>query len=344
MRRQPTLQTQNQNRLALDEIERLKADIRRFSDGSGLVITTPTTGSGPTDGPPTTPGAGVEPLPHVLYGSKHTRSLRVTAATGLDIDFEQGQEWVAGVFYSIAAGSLTLADDDTSYVFVDTSGAVTDNTTGFPSQSTPLAVVVTAAGAITSVSDRRSYLLPGAGASGSLHDADQIIDADQDTHWRAETSPDEDILRATIAGIEHFRVGGISQLDFFNGTSLETTRVVVSSAPPSVTLALDQAGGGDLTLVFSDGFYTFDTTPAVTVALTPGGDTSPQTNYVYILQSNKTLTVSTSNWPDEEHVPIAIVILQSAATTQTENALVVHLWHDHVQGSDEQGHYSHLGR
>jgi hypothetical protein len=176
------------------------------------------------------------------------------------------------------------------------------------------------------------------------HSSTEIIDADRDTHWRAETAADEDILRATIAGTEHFRVGGTSQLDFFNGSILETTRIVVSSNGTTVTLALDQAGGGDLTLVFSDGFSTFDTTPAVSVSLTPGSDTSPQTNYVYILQSNKTLTVSTSGWPSEEHAPIAIVILQSAATTQTENALVVHLWHDHVQGSDEQGHYSHLGR
>ncbi len=202
MRRQPTLQTQNQNRLALDEIERLKADIRRFSDGSGLVITTPTTGSGPTDGPPTTPGAGVEPLPHVLYGSKHTRSLRVTAATGLDIDFEQGQEWVAGVFYSISAGSLTMADDDTNYVFVNTSGAVAVNTTGFPSNSTPLAEVVTAGGTITAVNDRRSYLLPGAGTSGSLHDADQIIDADTDTSIEVERGPDDDIIHLKAATVD----------------------------------------------------------------------------------------------------------------------------------------------
>jgi hypothetical protein len=178
----------------------------------------------------------------------------------------------------------------------------------------------------------------------SLHDADEIIDTDGDTHWRAETSPDEDILRAVIAGTEHFRVGGTSQLDFFNGSILETTRLVVMSNGTTVTLSLDQAGGGDLTLIFSDGFSIFDTTPAITVTLTPGSDTSPQTNYVYILQSNKTLTVSTSGWPSEEHAPISIVILQSAATTQTENALVVHLWHDHVQGSDEQGHYSHIGR
>lgn len=168
MRRQPTLQTENLLRLTADEVERLKADIRRFSDGSGLVVTTPTTGSGPTDGPPTTPGAGVEPLPHVLYGSKHTRSLRVTAGAGLNINFEQGQEWVAGVFYTIAADSLAMTDNTTNYVFVNTSGAVAVNTTGFPSQSTPLAEVVTSGGDITSVADRRSYLAGGVHGAGIL--------------------------------------------------------------------------------------------------------------------------------------------------------------------------------
>ncbi len=193
---------------------------------------------------------------------------------------------------------------------------------------------------------------PGGGVLGDhgallgLTDADHISigDADGDTYHTVEESADEDIHRFYVTDTEYFRIGGDSQLDFFNGSILETTRIVVTSNGTTVTLALDQSGGGDLTLIFSDGFTTFDTTPAVTVSLTPGSDTSPQTNYVYILQSTKTLTVSTSGWPSEEHAPIAIVILQSAATTQTENALVVHLWHDHVQGSDEQGHYSHIGR
>ena len=146
-------------------------------------------------------------------------------------------------------------------------------------------------------------------------------------------------------GTTFLRTGDVdTQLDFFNGSILETTRVAVTSDGATVTLALDKSGGGDLTLVFSDGYSTFDTTPAATVVLTAGGDTSPQTNYVYILQSNKTLTVSTSSFPSAEHAPLAIVILQSAATTQAENALVVHIWHDHAEGSDEQGHASHLGR
>ena len=148
-----------------------------------------------------------------------------------------------------------------------------------------------------------------------------------------------------IGSTEFLRVGDTdTQLDFFNGSILETTRIAVTSDGAVVTLALDKAGGGDLTLVFSDGYTTLNTTPAATVVLTPGSDTSPQTNYVYILQSNKTLTVSTSGFPSAEHYPIAVVILQSAATTQTENALVVHVWHDHAEGSDEQGHASHLGR
>jgi hypothetical protein len=170
MRRQPTQRTENQLRLALDEIERLKADIHRISDGIGIILTTATSGSGPSDGPPTTPGAGVEPLPHVLYGSKHARSLRVTAGTGLNINFEQGQIWMGGSFYSIGAGSAAMADDDTNYVFVNAAGAVDDNVASFPSDCTPLAEVVTVAGAIVSVTDRRSYLAGGVhmGGGGSL--------------------------------------------------------------------------------------------------------------------------------------------------------------------------------
>ena len=185
MRRQPTQRTENQLRLALDEVERLKADIHRISDGIGIVLTTTTSGSGPSDGPPSTPGAGVEPLPHVLYGSKHSRSLRVTAGAGLNIDFEQGQEWVLGVFYTIAAGSLAMADDDTNYVFVNTSGVVAVNTTGFPATSTPLAEVVTASGAIVSVADRRSYLAGGAHTGGGSLPAYTIINANTDRAFDA---------------------------------------------------------------------------------------------------------------------------------------------------------------
>lgn len=129
------------------------------------------------------------------------------------------------------------------------------------------------------------------------------------------------------------------QLAYFNGTVLETVRVVVSSAAGTITLALDQEGGGDLTLVFSDGFYALDTTPALTIALDVGTDTVPKTNYIYIPQATKVLTKNNTGFPEGvEHAHVAKVIVQSAATVAAKGALLVHVWTDHVAGTDEDGH------
>jgi hypothetical protein len=132
---------------ALAEIERLKAIVSRLSDGRTLL--------GSSDGGGT---SGVEALPHVDLGSKHTKSLRVTAGVGLNANHEEGTVRIDETWHSVAAGSIELADNETNYVFVDSSGTVGANTTGFPTNCVPLAEVVTAAGAIASVTDRRSYL------------------------------------------------------------------------------------------------------------------------------------------------------------------------------------------
>jgi hypothetical protein len=124
----------------------------------------------------------------------------------------------------------------------------------------------------------------------------------------------------------------------WNGSLLETSSVVVTSDGATITCSVEKAGGGDLTAVFSDGFDIWDTTPPDTVSLTAGSDISPQLNFVYYLQSTKTLTVSIVNWPITEHVPIATVICQSAASLQTDGAYKVHVWTDHVGNVNEQGH------
>lgn len=128
----------------------------------------------------------------------------------------------------------------------------------------------------------------------------------------------------------------------WNGCIIESPAVTVTSDGATITCSVEQDGGGDLTVVFSDGFYAWDTTPADTVTLTAGSDTSPQLNYVYFLQSTKTLTASTSGWPATEHAPIATVVCQSAASLQTDGAYKVHAWTDHVTQSNEQGHITDL--
>ena len=149
LRREPLTRPENMLAFALDEIERLKSNQTRWTDGRNIVTTPP---DGTT--PPPAPAAAA----HVIMGSKHTQSLHVTAGAGLNANFEAGQGWRLGVFYSIAAGSLVMTDATTNYVFVNSAGVVATNITGFPGDSLPLATVVTAGGVITTVNDRRAYL------------------------------------------------------------------------------------------------------------------------------------------------------------------------------------------
>ena len=128
----------------------------------------------------------------------------------------------------------------------------------------------------------------------------------------------------------------------WNGSLLETASVTVASDGATITFSVEQSGGGDLTAVFSDGYYAWDTTPADTVALTAGTDTVPVQSYVYLLQSTKTLTASTVGWPSEEHAPLATIICQSAASLQTDGPYKMHAWTDHVTATDDQGHITDL--
>jgi len=99
----------------------------------------------------------------------------------------------------------------------------------------------------------------------------------------------------------------------------------------------------DLTLMFSDGFTILDTTTTpVTKILTAGTDINPQPNYVYILQSDKLLTLSTAGWPASEHTKVAYLLLQSATATETDDALINQNWDDHIKSTGDNGHLLHI--
>lgn len=129
----------------------------------------------------------------------------------------------------------------------------------------------------------------------------------------------------------------------WNGCLLETADVTVTSAAGTITLSIEKDGGGNLTAVFSDGYDIWVTAPD-TVTLTAGSDTSPTLNYVYYLQSTKTLTVSTVGWPATEFVAVAEVLCQSAASIQTDGTYKTHVWTDHVTDPVDQGHISMMNR
>lgn len=81
---------------------------------------------------------------------------------GLDFAYKNIALRVGTTITAIAAGTVTLADDTTNYVEVDVSaGTVVDNATGFTTGDIPLFEVVTAAGAIDTVTDKRAFLVPG---------------------------------------------------------------------------------------------------------------------------------------------------------------------------------------
>lgn len=103
-----------------------------------------------------------------LHDSEDHTALAENAAghSGLDFAYKAGKIRLDNSVVSVIAGTVTLADDTTNYIEVDNAGAVTDNTTGFTAGSIPLFTVVTASGAIDTVTDQRVWLViatdPGA--------------------------------------------------------------------------------------------------------------------------------------------------------------------------------------
>jgi hypothetical protein len=89
---------------------------------------------------------------------------------GLDFYYLAGKVRNDSVIYDTVAGHVTLADDDTNYVEVDPAdGTVSANGTGFTSGQIALFQVVTASGAITGVTDVRTWALAGTGGGGGGH-------------------------------------------------------------------------------------------------------------------------------------------------------------------------------
>ena len=148
-------------------------------------------------------------------------------------------------------------------------------------------------------------------------------------------------------GIIHVNISGrIEDIleNGWNGGFLETINFTTSSDGATITGSLENNDNTkNLTMNFSDGFTVLDTTTSPkTVTLTAGTDDNPQTNFVYILKSDKLLTSSTSDWPITEHIKVANIVLRTANTTQTDGALGNRNWNDHIAGTNSQGHIQHI--
>jgi hypothetical protein len=91
-----------------------------------------------------------------------------TKGSGLTLNLSAGTaQCSVGVFDNYAGGTLSLTDNATNYVFLDTTSSCAPafNTSGFPSTGIPVAKAVTASGAITTITDYRGA--PTLAASGA---------------------------------------------------------------------------------------------------------------------------------------------------------------------------------
>ncbi len=151
------------------------------------------------------------------------------------------------------------------------------------------------------------------------------------------TSVDTEHFKVT-AGELDFSANQDVNLHYWQGSFLEQFDFTIAEAGGIVTGSLEKENTGDLTMFFSDEYTVLDCTPPTTVNLTSlvGTDTAPAAAFVYIPQSTKTLTAAAS-WPSAatEHIRVASIILQSAATTGTQSALMNRNWNDEAFSIDD---------
>lgn len=245
-------------------------------------------------------------------GAVYTTFATLTAANTPTMDLDDAVTKAGSYIYRVGGTDVSVADGGTG------TSTLLDNGV----------LVGSGAAAITSLA---------VGTNGQL----LIGSTGADPVFASPTSTSSTLTYTTGAGTLNIDLSSNVQntaISGWNGSLLETAAVSAASDGATITFSVEQSGGGDLTAVFSDGYYAWDTTPADTVTLTAGSDTSPQINYVYLLQSTKTLTAATGGWPATEHAPLATVLCQSAASFQTDGAYKFHAWTDHVTQTNNQGH------
>jgi hypothetical protein len=248
-----------------------------------------------------------------------------------------------------------LATEDiaaSSNGYVTTLGLVRDVDTDSWNEGDALYLSNVTPGALTSVYPTPPEIAVHVGVVIRKHATEGIILVDVSTvpplTLLADTfgtpSSDGDIYVWDQTGDQRFEIQNLNDTieDFFNGTFLESFNAVATSDGATVTMSLEKSGGGDLTMRFSDGRTTLDCTPAATIALTAGSDSSPTTNFIYIPQSTKVLTKSTAGWPSAEHIKVGFFFVPSATEVQAEGTFINQNWNDHRAGTDGQGHLAHI--
>jgi hypothetical protein len=167
------------------------------------------------------------------------KDFAVIAATGLGVTVLAGRVKNDNTITDKADQSLTLTDNTTNYVEIDSLGVASFNTTGFTAGKTPLATIVTASGAISTITDKRSWVGVSTGTLGVV--VFQIGDGINEITTSLVIPVLEIKRTGTIVSWDIFAdVSGAIQLDIQKSAGyagLPTFTSIVASAPPSLSSA-----------------------------------------------------------------------------------------------------------
>lgn len=128
--------------------------------------------------------------------------------------------------------------------------------------------------------------------------------------------------------------------DGWDGSTIETSDVGITSNGTIWTCTVEQSGGGDIRFRYGGETFLLDCTPAASVTLTTGTDVAPVANYIFIDGTTKLLTANTAGFPADS-IRIATAFLQSAASGLTDGPFKSHVWTDHVKSSST-GHIADI--
>lgn len=162
-----------------------------------------------------------------------------TIGSGLVLDIAAGTSFISGTRYSYAGGTLTLTDNATNYVFLDTtaSNAPAFNTSGYPDTGIPICTVITATGAITDITDDRSWF---ARAAADTEVAGITIDGGGSTPSTGSKGYLQVPFACTITGWTLLAdASGSAQITVkkCSDAGFPTTSSIVASAPPLISSA-----------------------------------------------------------------------------------------------------------
>lgn len=85
-------------------------------------------------------------------------SYNASLSSGLNFYYDAGRFHNGASIINVAASYVALTDNATNYIEVDSTGVISDNTSGFTTDRMPLFTVVTSGGVITSVTQRKPLL------------------------------------------------------------------------------------------------------------------------------------------------------------------------------------------